>query len=226
MADIDPNIPLSFKPSVPLERPLDQLQKRLTLMELLRKTEEAQRATARQEQYRTAIGALPPDASEADILRTVRHFQTPGELGSELTASRDRQAKLKAATIVAEEGRNQRLHELTLRFDNEIAKVRETAKERRITNEEADRREAAMRENFIRLTASLRQPVQPRQLQLTTDAQGNQLIVNPDGTTTPLMAPGGGGVRKAVGTDKPMTEFQGRSEEHTSELQSQSNLVC
>lgn len=54
-------------------------------------------------------------------------------------------------------------------------------------------------------------PPQPRQLQLTTDAQGNQLIVNPDGTTRPLTTTDGQGVRKAVAADKPMTEFQGKS---------------
>lgn len=52
---------------------------------------------------------------------------------------------------------------------------------------------------------------QPRNLQLTADEQGNQLIVNPDGTTRPLQAPGGGGVKKPVGTDKPMTEFQAKA---------------
>lgn len=56
-----------------------------------------------------------------------------------------------------------------------------------------------------------RQPRAERPLQLTTDAEGNQLIVNSDGTTHPLIAPGGGGVRKPVGTDKPMTEFQGKA---------------
>jgi len=54
-------------------------------------------------------------------------------------------------------------------------------------------------------------PPQPRNLQLTTDEKGNQLIVNPDGTTRPLTREEGGGVRKAVAADKPMTEFQGKA---------------
>ncbi|MDO8682409.1 MAG: hypothetical protein Q7N50_02875 [Armatimonadota bacterium] len=54
-------------------------------------------------------------------------------------------------------------------------------------------------------------PPQPRNLQLTTDAEGNQLIVNPDGTTRPLTTGEGVGVRKPVLADKPMTEFQGKA---------------
>ena len=56
-----------------------------------------------------------------------------------------------------------------------------------------------------------RAPPQPRNLQLTTDEAGNQLIVNPDGTTRPLTREEGGGVRKPITADKPMTEFQGKS---------------
>lgn len=70
------------------------------------------------------------------------------------------------------------------------------------------------REEAIRLAASLRpapQAPQPRNLQLTTDANGNQLIVNADGTTRPLTAEDGSGVKKSVAADKPMTEFQGKA---------------
>lgn len=54
-------------------------------------------------------------------------------------------------------------------------------------------------------------PPQPRNLQLTTDERGNQLIVNPDGTTRPLTTTDGTGVRKPIAADKPMTEFQGKA---------------
>ena len=70
------------------------------------------------------------------------------------------------------------------------------------------------REEAIRLAASLRplpQERQERNLQLTTDANGMQLIVNPDGTTRPLTTQDGAGVRKPVAADKPMTEFQGKA---------------
>lgn len=70
------------------------------------------------------------------------------------------------------------------------------------------------REEAIRLAASLRLAPQPRaerNLQLTTDANGMQLIVNPDGTTRPLTTEDGTGVRKPVAADKPMTEFQGKA---------------
>ena len=67
------------------------------------------------------------------------------------------------------------------------------------------------REEALRLAASLRPAPPERNLQLTTDAQGNQLIVNPDGTTRPLTTEDGTGVRKPVAADKPMTEFQGKA---------------
>lgn len=67
------------------------------------------------------------------------------------------------------------------------------------------------REEQIRLAASLRPPPQERNLQLTTDANGMQLIVNPDGTTRPLTTQDGQGVKKPVAADKPMTEFQGKA---------------
>ena len=70
------------------------------------------------------------------------------------------------------------------------------------------------RMDMIRLAASLRPPKaepQPRNLQLTTDEQGNQLIVNSDGTTRPLTREDGAGVKKPIAADKPMTEFQGKA---------------
>lgn len=74
----------------------------------------------------------------------------------------------------------------------------------------ADAQEEArnLRREMMALTASMRQP---RNLQLTTDAQGNQLIVNSDGTTRPLTTEDGAGVRKPIPADKPMTEFQGKA---------------
>lgn len=61
----------------------------------------------------------------------------------------------------------------------------------------------AARREMMHLAASLRQPPQPRNLQLTTDADGNQLIVNPDGTTRALSSPDGAPVRKP-GTERAM----------------------
>lgn len=76
----------------------------------------------------------------------------------------------------------------------------------------AEQNQARM--DMIRLAASLRPPKaepQPRNLQLTTDEQGNQLIVNSDGTTRPLTREDGAGVKKPIAADKPMTEFQGKA---------------
>ena len=88
--------------------------------------------------------------------------------------------------------------------------ARQRSEDQRLS--QAERNQA--RADMIRLAASLRpapQQPQPRNLQLTTDESGNQLIVNPDGTTRPLTREDGAGVRKPIAADKPMTEFQGKA---------------
>lgn len=92
-----------------------------------------------------------------------------------------------------------------VRAQVEIARQR--SEDQRLSRQE----QLAARKELIQLTASLRQPPQPRNLQLTTDESGAQLIVNSDGTTTPLTTESGVGVRKPVGADKPMTEVQGKA---------------
>src|SRR2546430_7238736 len=54
---------------------------------------------------------------------------------------------------------------------------------------------------------------------LVTDANGN-----PVGNVTVTWAPASGG--GSVSPTSSLTDVNGRSEEHTSELQSQSNIVC
>jgi hypothetical protein len=146
--------------------------------------------------FRQEMTALGPDADHATLAQVAMKYGRP-ELAVKFAEFKENKAA--------------RIAELTQRGEQEIAKVREAAAQNRITKEEADQREARMRQDLIRLTASLRPPTPERNLQLTTDAAGNQLIVNPDGTTRPLTAADGSGVKKAVGADKPMTEFQGKA---------------
>lgn len=78
--------------------------------------------------------------------------------------------------------------------------------DRAITREqraELAREQMQNRREMMMLAASLRQPPQPRQLQLDTDEKGNRLIVNPDGTTTPLLGPDGKQV-KGKGTERAL----------------------
>src|SRR3990167_425253 len=93
------------------------------------------------------------------------------------------------------------------RVQAQIEAARIRAEDQRLSR--AEQNQARM--EMIRLAASLRPAPQPRNLQLTTDEQGNQLIVNPDRTTQPLTTQTGEGVRKPVMADKPMTEFQGKA---------------
>ena len=110
MADIDPNIPLSFKPSVPLERPLDQLQKRLTLMELLRKTEEAQRARKMEEQYRSG---LRPDMTNEQRLSHALQFVRAKEAAPLLQGEANKKAQIAATR----EGTLARLQQTAAQFE-------------------------------------------------------------------------------------------------------------
>ena len=147
-----------------------------------------------EQQFRGEIAAAKTPEEQAAI---AARFGGPDAIMRTMQGSLDRKATLDAAKLRADSDREQRLHEITLRGQEAIDRVREAAAQNRITREEADRREATMRENLVRLTANLRPPPPPRPIQLTKDAEGNQLIVNPDGTTRPLTTQGGG---KPVGT--------------------------
>lgn len=77
------------------------------------------------------------------------------------------------------------------------------SQERQATSRNTLQRDALAERSKLGATA-------PRNLQLTTDAEGNQLIVNPDGTARALTGPDGQPVRGAK-ADKPLNEFQGKS---------------
>lgn len=86
----------------------------------------------------------------------------------------DRQSALTVAQKNREMQIAQHAHDVQVRGEQEIAKVREQAAQNRITKEEADRREAIMRADMIRLTAALRPgPADKVPMGYRTTADGN-----------------------------------------------------
>lgn len=187
---------------------MQQMNSLVRLQQIFKQQEAQEQALQKERQFR---GEIAQAKTPEEQLSVASRFMGPDALGRVLQGSMDRKASLEARAADQAAAREQRLTELTQRGEQEIARIREQERERRITKEEADNRERATREFMMRLTSQLRPAPQPRSLQLTTDAQGNQLIVNPDGTTRPLTTQNGAGVQKPVAADRPMTEFQGKA---------------
>lgn len=151
----------------------------------------------RETEYRTGLASLiNSGADQSTVARFAAQFSGPEKVMEGQQKALDRQAALDAAGIARGE-------KLTAAQESQTQRAADAR----------DRQQAGFdqQRSMAQLAAGLRQPPQPRALQLTTDAQGNQLIVNPDGTTRPLTAPDGSGVMKPVAADKPMTEFQGKA---------------
>jgi len=185
----------------------NQLAQAGALQGLLAKMQAAQQEQA----FRAKLAQLGPNPSQDALAQLAAKFSTAKDILTSQTASADRKAALEAANIRHQSDREQRAHDLEVRGQQRLDQIEAAAREGRLTRAEADKHAAATRESMIRLTAALRPPPQQRNLQLTADAEGNQLIVNPDGTTTPLTTQNGEGVKKSVTADKPMTEFQGKA---------------
>ena len=133
--------------------------------------------------------------------------------------------------------------------EREIARIREQERERRITKAEADARAAALREDMIRLTASLRTPAQPPAPVVTEivrdgktvkiDARTGQVIgeapatgankapagyrYRTDGSLEPI--PGGPADNKVQGAFNADTNALNASEAALNRLGEQVNLV-
>lgn len=187
---------------------MGQMNSLVRLQQLFKQQEAQDQALQKERQFR---GEIAQAKTPEEQLAVATRYMGPDALGRVLQGSMDRKASIEARAADQTAAREQRLAELTQRGEQEIARIREQERERRITKEEADNRERSTREFMARLVAQLRPAPQPRNLQLTTDAQGNQLIVNPDGTTRPLTTQNGAGVQKPVAADRPMTEFQGKA---------------
>lgn len=157
--------------------------------------QQKQRELAMQKEQRAqaAMTALGSNPSEAAIQQWAATHAGPEGALKALTASRDRQASIEAAKIKAASDKEQRLQEIALRGQDAIERVREAAAQNRITREEADRREAAMRENLVRLTAGLRPAPAPaiteivdpqnpsRMLRIQVDREGGQRVIGVSG---------------------------------------------
>lgn len=122
------------------------------LMAILAKVRAAQQEQA----MRDELAALGPNPTQESLAAVAAKRASAGDILKSQTSSLDRKAILEAARIRSDSDRAQRLQEITLRGNEAIERVREAAAQNRITREDADRREAAMRENLVRLTASLR----------------------------------------------------------------------
>ena len=182
---------------------MGQLQQMGALQGILAK----QQAQQREQALRSDLAALGPNPPQEALAQLAAKYAPAGEILKSQTASLDRKAALDAANLNREAAREQAVSMQQERLAQQAEIAKQRSEDQRLSA--AERNQARL--DAIRLAASLRPEPQPRNLQLTADAEGNQLIVNPDGTTTPLQSPGGGGVRKPVGTDKPMTEFQGKA---------------
>ena len=134
--------------------------------------QEKQRAAARNAQYQAG---LRPDMTPEQRLAHAAQFMGPEALGRMDQGRLDREAGRTATAenarlqreSIAENARLQReahANNIILQGNQAIERVREAERERRITKEDADRREAGMRENMARLVAQLRPPQQPQPL--------------------------------------------------------------
>ena len=186
--------------------PLRELQQAGALQKIA-----ATMQAARQEQaMRSELAALGPNPDQASLAAVAAKYAPAQSILTSQTASADRKVALEAANVNRDAQREQARALQTERLQQQATLAQQRSEDMRLS--QAERNQARM--DMIRLAASLRPaptPPQPRNLQLTTDEQGNQLIVNPDGTTRPLTREEGGGVKKPIAADKPMTEFQGKA---------------
>lgn len=135
-------------------RPMEEIQQASQAMGLMG----AIRKQQMDAQMRAEIEALGPNPASEALVGVYSRYAGPEAAMKTHQSHLDREAALKAATMNQDAQRQARLDQIELQGQQAIDRVREAERERRITKEEADRREAAMRETMIRLTASLRPP--------------------------------------------------------------------
>jgi len=136
----------------------------------LQKMQQEQIAQEKLKQFQAEIAAATTPEQKIAV---ATKYGAPKEVLQYISASKDRAASLEAANVNAGALRDQRTHEITMRGEEAIKRVREQAAQNRITREEADRREAGMRENMTKLAASLRpEPVSERVVQDTGSPTG------------------------------------------------------
>lgn len=145
--------------------------------------EKAAAAEQQERQMRSELAALGPNPSPEMLAGVAAKYAPAQSILTSQTASLDRRSALDAARVNAEaareqrnaeleQRREQRLQEIAAQGQQAIDRVREQAAQNRITREEADRREATMREQMARLAAGLRAPPQPQPLVQIMGANG------------------------------------------------------
>lgn len=127
----------------------------MQLMQQAQRQQEGQRQIQKLQAYEQAVRGLGPNPTQEQLVGIASQFGSPEKVMDVHQKSLDRAS-------LAEEARKSRLAEIEARGNEAIQRLREQAVQNRITKEEADRREAAMRETMVRLTASLRPAPQQR----------------------------------------------------------------
>ena len=176
-----------------------QMKGLMGLIQLQKMMQEQQR----EQEFRSGLSALGPNPTQEGLAGLAARYSKPADILRTQQSSLDRQATLDAAregreaTIGAARENKEAQIQATLTAARErIAAQVESARQRGADQRAIAEMQLAGRRDLMQLAASLRQPQQPRPVQLTTDEQGNQLGVNQDGTATPLRTPEGATIRK------------------------------
>ena len=143
------------------------------LQQQMQAQQEKQKAADMEARFRAG---LRPDMTPEQRLAHAAQFMGPEALGRMDQGHLDRDA---GRTATAENARLQReahANNITLQFEQAIDRVRVAERERRITKEDADRREVGMRESMARLVAQLRPPQQPQPLVPIVGLNGEPIL--------------------------------------------------
>ena len=104
--------------------------------------QQKQQALQREQQMRGALAQLPADATPEQVAAAARPFADAQDVLRTASSAADNRARIDESRRNHDEARKQRLHEIELQGQREIARVREAESQRRITKQEADARHA------------------------------------------------------------------------------------
>lgn len=188
---------------------MGQLRQMGALQQILSHIEKqkmARQAADKELAFREELQALGPQPDQESLARVAAKYAPASDILKSQTSSLDRRAQMDANRELAQERVNAQRDAQRERIQAQFDLAKQRAEDQALSRAEQNK----ARMEMMRLAASLRPEPQPRNLQLTTDESGNQLIVNPDGSTRPLTRDGAG-VKRPVAADRPMTEFQGKA---------------
>ena len=170
---------------------LQQASGLMGLMQAAQQQQQRQQALQREQAFRGALGALPANATEDQVLAAVRPHASPDDLLKTITSSRDRQATMEATKQARKDALEARLYDIETRSQDRAATREQQAMLGKMAD--ATRRELAEmniegRRELRALAGSLRQPPPA---QLHTDAQGQLWERTRDGAWTRAAGPDG-----------------------------------